>query len=418
MSGTATTQAEQAVQDAAATLDVDALAIDVSAVLMRDVFAGRRADRAFGTLVEDSTHGNLENIRDVFGGRVRVDATRATAGALDLAATAAELRLPEAALERAYRAGQNRFWASWFRTAREHAAVSGEDLGAYLERPSEQLFDYIEHVLADVGARYHSVAALRATGHERLRDAVLGRIVAGEEDVDAGELERALGYPAAAHHAFVVLRLDAAACPDALLEHLRRTAGAIATLVHREGVGDWGVWLALGDPVDGATTTRLHRALRSADVVAAAAGAGPGLAGMRAARSGALRVARVQRALGDVPAVVCDRDVRFETMLLDDPELAAGFVREELGPLAAADERAASLRHTLLTWLAAGSHVSTAAALGVHEHTVRNRIREIETLLGVPVAGRRAELHVALRLHRVQDAPVIAHPSPSPLSRA
>lgn len=415
MSGTATTQA---VHDAAASLDVAALAVDVSAVLMRDVFAGRRADRAFGTLVEESTHGNLQNIRDVFGGRVRVDATRATPGALDLAATAAELRLPEAALERAYRAGQNRFWGAWFRTARGHAAVSGEDLGAYLEQPSEQLFDYIEHVLADVGARYHAVAALRATGHERLRDAVLGRIVAGEEDVDAGEVERALGYPAAAHHAFVVLRLDAAACPDGLLDHLRRAAGAVATLVHREGVGDWGVWLALTDPVDGVATTRLHRGLRSADVVAAAAGAGPGLPGMRGARAGALRVARVQRALGDVPAVVCDRDVRFETMLLDDPDLAAGFVHEELGPLAAADERAADLRHTLLTWLAAGSHVSTAAALGVHEHTVRNRIREIEALLGVPVAGRRAELHVALRLHRVQGAPAKRRPSPSPSPRA
>ena len=253
MSGTATTQAEQAVREAAASLDVDALAIDVSAVLMRDVFAGRRADPGFSTLVEESTHGNLSNIREVFGGRVRVAATRATPGALELAATAAELRLPEAALERAYRAGQNRFWASWFRTAREHAATSGQDLGAYLEQPSEQLFDYIEHVLGDVGARYQSVAALRAGGHERLRDAVLGRIVGGEEDVDDGEIERALGYAPAAHHAFVVLRLDAAACPEALVDHLRRAAGAVGALVHREGVGDWGLWLALPDAIDGAS---------------------------------------------------------------------------------------------------------------------------------------------------------------------
>ena len=59
---------------------------------------------------------------------------------------------------------------------------------------------------------------------------------------------------------------------------------------------------------------------------------------------------------------------------------------------------------TVLTWLDAGSHVSAAAILGVHENTVRNRIRAAEELLGAPLLGRRTELQVALRLERVLHA--------------
>lgn len=409
MPGTTTKQAHEAVLDAAAALDVDALADDVSAVLMRDVFGDRRADRRFCGLVAESTRGNLTNIRDVFGDRVRVEDTRATDGALELACVAAELRLPEAALERAYRAGQNRFWASWFRAARTHAAGSGQDLGVYLERPSDQLFGYIGHVLDDVGARYRAVAADRASGREHLRETVLRRIADGDPALHEDEIERVLGYPPGAAHAFVVLRPGGVGGTSVGPEPLRHAVGALATLTHREGVDDWGVWLALPDRLGPGAIARLRRALGATDAVASIAGAGTGLAGMRAARARALDVTRVQRALGDVPRVVSDRDVRLETLLLDDPERAEGFVREELGPLAGSDERAARLRHTLLTWLSAGSHVSTAATLGVHEHTVRNRIREIEGLIGVPVAGRRAELQVALRLHRVSAA-VLGHP--------
>ncbi|MEV4423236.1 hypothetical protein AB0L40_25155, partial [Patulibacter sp. NPDC049589] len=273
MTGTAMTEGPDAVVDAATGLDLDELTQDLSDALMRDVFGGRRADREFSDLVARSTHGNLANIREVLAGRVRVDQTRPTDGALELAGAAAELRLPQTMLERAYRSGQNRFWAAWFRTAREHARTSGTRLESYLERPSEQLFDYIGHVLEPVGDAYQAVAAERASGAEHLRETVLRRIAATDEDVPADEAQRVLGYPLDAHHAFVVVRLGASACPDALVDHLRRAVSALAVLPHREGLGDWGLWLAVADPVGPATMDRLRRALTGADVVAAAAGA-------------------------------------------------------------------------------------------------------------------------------------------------
>ncbi|WP_036725182.1 PucR family transcriptional regulator [Patulibacter minatonensis] len=405
MSGTATTEAPDAVRDAAAGLDLDHLTQEVSGSLMRDVFGGRRADPEFTALVAHSTHGNLANIQGVFSGRLRVRDTRASDGALELAGAAAELRLPQTMLERAYRSGQNRFWAAWFRTASGHARASGTPLETYLGDPSEQLFDYIGHVLEPVGAQYQAVAAEQTGGGELLRETVLRRIATTCEDVPADEVERVLGYPVLGHHAYVIARIAGPAVPDALQADLRRAAGAVAVLPFRESLGSWGVWLALRDPAGPAVSARVRRALEASGIIAAVAAGGDGVQGMRAARTATDRVARVQRALGDVPRVVCDQDVRLETLLLDDPERADGFVRAELGPLAVHDERAERLRSTLLTWLSTGSHVSAAATLGVHEHTIRNRIREIEALLGLPVSGRRAELQVALRLHRVSPAP-------------
>lgn len=42
--------------------------------------------------------------------------------------------------------------------------------------------------------------------------------------------------------------------------------------------------------------------------------------------------------------------------------------------------------------------------LGVHENTIRNRIRQAEDLLATPLVNRRTELQVALRLERVLQA--------------
>ncbi len=172
MTGTATTDVPEAVQDAARALDVDALTADLCHGLMDEVFAGRRADREFADLVTGSTLGNLGNVRDVLSGSARVAETRPTADALRLAGAAAELHLSEALLERAYRAGQNRFWMRWFGIAGGHARSSGAPIEAYLGRPSEQLFAYIGHVLEPVGAAYREAADAGRGGADRLRESV------------------------------------------------------------------------------------------------------------------------------------------------------------------------------------------------------------------------------------------------------
>jgi len=47
------------------------------------------------------------------------------------------------------------------------------------------------------------------------------------------------------------------------------------------------------------------------------------------------------------------------------------------------------------------SHAGAAGILGVHKNTVRNRLRDVEEILGTPLSSRSAEVQVALRLDRI-----------------
>jgi purine catabolism regulator len=91
------------------------------------------------------------------------------------------------------------------------------------------------------------------------------------------------------------------------------------------------------------------------------------------------------------------------------PAAAQAFADAVLRPLAADGPATdALLRQTLTAWLAAGGETGTAAAaLGVHRHTLRERLRRAATLLGADLddAGLRAELWVALDIHDRADRP-------------
>jgi len=127
-----------------------------------------------------------------------------------------------------------------------------------------------------------------------------------------------------------------------------------------------------------------------------------GLGGLRRTYDEVVMALSVQRALrghADGLGVVAYRDVRLDALLLADRDRARRFLQEELGELAGPDPRLCLIREALRVSLSTGSHVSAAALLGVHENTVRNRVRRAEELLprGVTLQ-RRTELQVALRL--------------------
>lgn len=100
-----------------------------------------------------------------------------------------------------------------------------------------------------------------------------------------------------------------------------------------------------------------------------------------------------------------------------DSVKARAFVHAELGQLGADDDLAARLRETVEASQRWGSHVTTAAHLHLHEHTVRNRLQKAAELLGRPLTERRTELQVALRLARLltennsrADSPILPPP--------
>jgi DNA-binding PucR family transcriptional regulator len=83
-------------------------------------------------------------------------------------------------------------------------------------------------------------------------------------------------------------------------------------------------------------------------------------------------------------------------------ELARRFVASELGPLAEQDDDTQRLAATLRVYLEEHASPRRAAQrLGVHENTIKGRVRAINELLGYPAGERVGELLVALRLARL-----------------
>ena len=92
-------------------------------------------------------------------------------------------------------------------------------------------------------------------------------------------------------------------------------------------------------------------------------------------------------------------DVSLEALVLRDERAAQDFVARELGPLLDGGKRTQILLETLGVYVSSGwSAASTGARLGVHERTIGYRVATIEQRLGRPLAARRDELGVALRL--------------------
>ncbi|MEX2196243.1 MAG: helix-turn-helix domain-containing protein [Thermoleophilaceae bacterium] len=115
----------------------------------------------------------------------------------------------------------------------------------------------------------------------------------------------------------------------------------------------------------------------------------------------ALRIARRRGA-----RLTLYSDVALEVALLQDERLARELVGRELGELAANDPKAEVLRDTLRAYLESGQNaVAASARLGVHVHTVKYRLRNIEEQLGRAPATRPSELHVALRVREVLENP-------------
>ncbi|MBB4688715.1 PucR family transcriptional regulator [Amycolatopsis jiangsuensis] len=144
------------------------------------------------------------------------------------------------------------------------------------------------------------------------------------------------------------------------------------------------------------------------------------LAGWRAAVSpvvpladapAALRTARraLRLSTAEVPGpIIWCRDHLAVLWLLAEDFLAAELARRSLDPFASLGEKQRErLSETLLVWLESrGSAPEIAQQLGVHPHTVRNRLRQLEKLFGDRLrdADDRLGIQLALRAQRLMQA--------------
>lgn len=232
-----------------------------------------------------------------------------------------------------------------------------------------------------------------------LVEAVLGG------DAGARELRRrvrAFGLRGTLPLSFVALRPAVAGAEG--LARLADTAAALGPASVRDGV----VAVLVEARDDAEAERAAHRLMRET----AAGGAGVGRvrsdpAELARSYDEALYAAEA-RPVNGTPAVATVRDLGSIQLLLSlgDERGVELYCDAVLGPLRAHDARYGSaLTESLAAYIEAnGRWADAAAALGVHRHTLRYRIRKIEQLTGrSPADARdRLELWLALRAHELR----------------
>ncbi|WP_250031282.1 PucR family transcriptional regulator [Paractinoplanes maris] len=390
-------------REAADAVDLHALADRVVEADLAAAFDTLRDNDEFVTRLRASVVENLRALRQVLTGRTPLAEVCLTEP-FALAALQARLRLPQTALQRSYRVGFLTMWQEWSDQLVARAGLDDvprrESLEA-LQALTELVLAYQHHVGSQVADTFARTDDQLSRSREHVRAGLVQHLLRDDSTPLPPSDLVLLDYPLDAAHLAVLLPDLPESAARQVLDTLREKCHVRDTLVHPIDLTSTVVWLAQPRQA-GWTATRiaaLTDCLRGHALEASVSEPHVGVQGVRDGWRQVRDVQRVREAWG--PGVLTYPDVSLEILLMADPVRARAFVRTELGELGADDENAARLRETVEASHRYGSHVTTAAHLHLHEHTVRNRLQKAAELLGRPLTERRTELQVALRLSRL-----------------
>lgn len=314
--------------------------------------------------------------------------------------------VPLAAILRSLRLGHERLMAVLFAGVRERVADPAESARA-LDLASAWTFAFID-VLSTRAEEVHSAerdAWLRSAAATQAD--TVDRLLAGHE-LDIGAASLRLGYELDREHVAAVAWLDAPepghepfAALERALGDVAASAGVSRPLLLPRGMLVTVAWLGAPAAPDDAALDAVRLDPAAAPGVRVAIGEpGRGAAGFRRSHDQAVQARRIATIAGRRAGTVTRfRRVALAALATVDREQAQAFVADALGPLAATDELSLRLAATVQTYLDEGaSHARTAKRLGIHENTVRYRVRQAEGLLGRSVEDRTLDLRVALLL--------------------
>jgi len=184
--------------------------------------------------------------------------------------------------------------------------------------------------------------------------------------------------------------------PGEAINELARALGRIALSIGALNGTRWG-WISGGRPLDATAEHRLAAFEAPSGHGLAIGLDGFGDAGFRTTNGQALRARWVAQRLDR--GVVFYADVAIEALASSNRQEARSFIAHELNGIDDDSTPSMRIRETILAYFAAEQNAaSAAAALGIHQQTVANRLRAAEERLGHPVVSRRVELETALRL--------------------
>jgi PucR C-terminal helix-turn-helix domain/GGDEF-like domain len=305
-------------------------------------------------------------------------------------------------LLRAYHVGHATFFRNW--VAGVEADVTDPDLAARgIELGANWTFEYIHSLNRALVARYTSERQQWVRSADAVRTETVRAILAGDP-IDADAAGPRLGYELGRHHlAFLVWSEGEEFGPEHFTD-LERSAfelasgiGAEAPLVVLRGRGLVAGWVGTREPIT------VPRPGIDGDCRVAIGTPGVGVAGFRTSHEDAMHARRVARLAGRGPGTVTRfDDVALLAVASSDLDLARRFVASELGQLSADDDEAVRLAATLRAYLEENASPRRAGRrLGIHENTVKNRVRTAADRLGQAPEEHVAELLVALRLLRL-----------------
>ncbi|MGZ4270976.1 MAG: PucR family transcriptional regulator [Solirubrobacteraceae bacterium] len=313
-------------------------------------------------------------------------------GAVHQAAVAAAEGVPWATVARTHTIAHAVVWERLIAEL-EQRDLDGDRRAAVLQVLSRFLFGLVDHITTELSGVYAGERERLVRDSERRKTALVRDLLAG-----LPVAPDQLAYELRSEHLGAIAW---GADPEAAATSL--AAAGDLRLLTVDGPGDvvW-AWLG-GQPTIGARALRaLASAAVPADTCVALGEPAAGPAGFRATH---LQASEAQRVALHRPQPLTRYDhVALEALALQDTRLAREFAVRELGPLAAAEDRAATLRDTLRAYFITGQNASAAAAmLGVHERTVSYRLASAGERLGRPIAQRRDELALALRVLAVLE---------------
>lgn len=318
--------------------------------------------------------------------------------------------VPMDVLLRAYYVGHAAFFQGYVRHVNEEIADPADRARA-VELGAAWTFEYVQALSHGLIARYTDERERWVRSALAVRTETVRALLAGERFDQRLASQRLVYELDREHLAFCVWGDDERASDEdfAALELIAQrvaqalgSSGPLVVPLDSNLVAAW-----IGD----------HDDLTAAEVEQVREAAGPALVafGTRSRRTDgfcrshreAMHTRRVARLAGRRPgSVIRFPDVALTALSSLDLDLARDFVAHELGGLTADDDATRRVAATLRVYLEeSGNRRKTAQRLGVHENTVKNRLRTAEGLLGRPAEERIAETLLALRLWRLTRDP-------------
>jgi hypothetical protein len=365
-----------------------------------------QGDELLERLLHASVEENVGAMLHLLGLQVSLENIAAPTAAAEYARRLAQRGVSVIALVRAYRIGHARF-VDWCLRELTDQSRDPQLVQAITHRVLQLSFGYIDRVSEQVVGAYQLERDRWLLTQTAVRASRVKKLLA-REDVDLDTTESALSYRLRQHHVAVIGWVPEPTPAGEGLVRLDRLGQALTAdlgcasrplfVPFDESIA-W-FWLPFG-ALPSVDWGKLDTIVETTDPTIRI-GVGElekGIEGFRASHHQAVTAYKVAIATQARHRVILAERVGPIALMCGDLDATRIWVRKILGPLATDEKNHRGLRETLRVFLeSGGSYAAAAQTLNLHRNTVQYRLHKAGELLPTPIADRRSDLELALRV--------------------